>query len=160
LQYLNSGGVKSPPAKWLRLIGKLLSATIFFRGLMIGFTVAQAATPEELWKSLKKLPPAERENELIVGAKKEGEMLWYTNSGIENATRYIQAFKKDSSGSSVKKYSPRRTRRDRREEDLTAKSAKNLGFRSAGQPSCGYPYQCYGGHEVLIHKYPNPSCPS
>ena len=56
---------------------------------------ATATSPEEIWKSLEKLPPAEREKKLIDGAKKEGEMLWYTNSGIENATRYIQAFRKN-----------------------------------------------------------------
>jgi iron(III) transport system substrate-binding protein len=56
---------------------------------------AMATSPEEIWKSLEKLPPAEREKKLIEGAKKEGEMLWYTNSGIENATRYIQTFRKN-----------------------------------------------------------------
>ena len=56
--------------------------------------LANAQTPEDLWKSLEKLPAAEREKKLIEGRKKEGEMVWYTNSGIENATRYIQGFKK------------------------------------------------------------------
>jgi len=56
--------------------------------------LANAQTPEDLWKSLEKLPAAEREKKLLEGAKKEGEMVWYTNSGIENATRYIQGFKK------------------------------------------------------------------
>src|SRR4026207_1228353 len=56
---------------------------------------ALAPAAEEIWKSLEKLPAAEREKKLIEGAKKEGEMVWYTNSGIENATRYIQAFKKN-----------------------------------------------------------------
>ena len=56
--------------------------------------LANAQTPEDLWKSLEKLPAAEREKKLIEGAKKEGDMVWYTNSGIENATRYIQGFKK------------------------------------------------------------------
>lgn len=55
---------------------------------------AAAQSPEELWKSLEKLPPAEREKKLIDGARKEGEMIWYTNTGVENANRYIQAFKK------------------------------------------------------------------
>ena len=55
---------------------------------------ANGQTAEELWKSLEKLPATEREKKLIEGAKKEGEMVWYTNSGIENATRYIQGFKK------------------------------------------------------------------
>ncbi|HYA27766.1 MAG TPA: extracellular solute-binding protein [Acidobacteriota bacterium] len=58
-------------------------------------SAAPAPTPEEIWKSLEKLPGAEREKKLVEGAKKEGEMLWYTNSGIENATRYIQVFKKN-----------------------------------------------------------------
>jgi iron(III) transport system substrate-binding protein len=56
---------------------------------------AAARSPEEIWKSLEKLPAAEREKKLVEGAKSEGEMLWYTNSGLENATRYIQAFKKN-----------------------------------------------------------------
>jgi ABC-type Fe3+ transport system substrate-binding protein len=55
---------------------------------------AAANPPEEIWKSLEKLPIGEREKKLIEGAKNEGEMIWYTNSGLENATRYIQAFKK------------------------------------------------------------------
>ena len=29
----------------------------------------------------------------LEGAKSEGEMIWYTNSGLENASRYIQVFK-------------------------------------------------------------------
>ena len=64
-------------------------------GLPSFLGAAAAPTPEEIWKSLEKLPAAEREKKLVEGAKKEGEMLWYTNSGIENATRYIQAFKKN-----------------------------------------------------------------
>src|SRR5262247_863499 len=56
---------------------------------------AAAKSPEDIWKSLEKLPSAEREKKLVEGAKKEGEMVWYTNSGIENATRYIQAFRKN-----------------------------------------------------------------
>jgi iron(III) transport system substrate-binding protein len=55
---------------------------------------ALAQSPEEIWQSLEKLPRAERDKKLVEGARKEGEMIWYTNSGIENANRYIQAFKK------------------------------------------------------------------
>ena len=55
---------------------------------------AAAKSPEEIWKELEKLSQGEREKKLIEGAKNEGEMIWYTNSGLENATRYIQAFKK------------------------------------------------------------------
>jgi iron(III) transport system substrate-binding protein len=55
---------------------------------------AAAQTPEEIWKSLENLPAAEREKKLVEGARKEGAMIWYTNTGVENANRYIQAFKK------------------------------------------------------------------
>jgi|SoiMetStandDraft_2_1073263.scaffolds.fasta_scaffold27971_2 ABC-type Fe3+ transport system substrate-binding protein len=55
---------------------------------------ASAQPAEEIWKSLEKPPVTEREKKLVDGAKSEGEMLWYTNSGVENANRYIQAFKK------------------------------------------------------------------
>ena len=54
---------------------------------------AAAKSPEEIWKDLEKVSPAEREKKLIEGAKSEGEMIWYTNSGLENASRYIQVFK-------------------------------------------------------------------
>src|SRR5437773_2107031 len=57
-------------------------------------STSAAASPEEIWKSLEKLPAAEREKKLIESAKSEGEMVWYTNTGLENANRYIQAFKK------------------------------------------------------------------
>ena len=56
---------------------------------------AAANTPEDVWKSLEKLPAAEREKNLVEGARKEGEMIWYTNTGLENANRYIHAFKKN-----------------------------------------------------------------
>src|ERR1044071_480309 len=55
---------------------------------------AAVPTPEEVWRAVEKLSPDERNKKLIEGAKKEAEMLWYTNSGIENATRYVQAFRK------------------------------------------------------------------
>ena len=42
--------------------------------------------PKKFGESLEKLPTAEREKKLIEGAKSEGELLWYTNSGVENAT--------------------------------------------------------------------------
>lgn len=55
---------------------------------------APAKNAEKVWKALEKLSAAEREKQLIEGAKTEGEMLWYTNTGIDNANSYIRAFKK------------------------------------------------------------------
>ena len=71
----------------------LLLSIGWFTSLPTGY-VAAANAPEEIWKSLEKLQPDEREKKLMESAKAEGEMLWYTNSGMENAGRYIQAFKK------------------------------------------------------------------
>ena len=75
-----------------RLAIVLVAAVVF--SLPPGASISAAASPEEIWKSLEKLPAAEREKKLIEGAKSEGEMVWYTNTGLENANRYIQAFKK------------------------------------------------------------------
>ena len=43
--------------------------------------------------TLAKLPPEERQKRLLQGAKAEGELVWYTNTGLENAANYIAAFK-------------------------------------------------------------------
>lgn len=78
-----------------RLI-EILSAVSILLALSPAPGIAAASrSAEEIWKSLDKLPAVEREKKLIEGAKSEGEMVWYTNSGIENATRYIQAFRKN-----------------------------------------------------------------
>ena len=71
----------------------LAVATVMSAVCFAGVT-ASAQTSEDLWRGLEKLPAADREKKLLEGAKREGEMVWYTNSGIENATRYIQGFKK------------------------------------------------------------------
>ena len=69
--------------------------TLFFFLLAAEPSFGTAAkTPEQIWKELEKLSPAEREKKVIEGAKAEDEMVWYTNTGLENANRYLQAFKK------------------------------------------------------------------
>jgi iron(III) transport system substrate-binding protein len=73
---------------------RIFLAPVIPLGLFFQPASSLATTPEEIWKSLEKLPMAERESKLIEGAKNETEMIWYTNTGLENANRYIQAFKK------------------------------------------------------------------
>lgn len=73
---------------------KIVIAPLLLVGLLLPINAGRAATPEEIWNALEQLPIADRENKLIEGAKKEPEMIWYTNTGLENANRYIQAFKK------------------------------------------------------------------
>jgi iron(III) transport system substrate-binding protein len=73
---------------------KYIMAILSLLAFMAWQIPVAAITPEEIWKSLENLPAAEREKKLVEGARKEGEMIWYTNTGVENANRYIQAFKK------------------------------------------------------------------
>jgi iron(III) transport system substrate-binding protein len=70
---------------------------LFFTCLFFVSSSVSAATPaknaEELWMALAKLPQEERQKRLLQGAKAEGEFVWYTNTGLENAANYIGAFK-------------------------------------------------------------------
>ena len=77
-----------------RAAAVLLSLNICWFSLSQTSFSAATKNPEEIWKTLEQLPAAEREKKLIEAAKKETEMVWYTNTGLENANRYIQAFKK------------------------------------------------------------------
>lgn len=72
----------------------LLLFAFIFAALPRYLLAAVQQKPEAIWKGLENLPPAEREKKLIEGAKGETEMVWYTNTGLDNANRYIQAFKK------------------------------------------------------------------
>lgn len=78
----------------MRLPVKYFVCAAIILAACLGADRARGQSREELWRALEKLPAAEREKKLVEGAKKEGELVWYTNSGIENATRYIQGFKK------------------------------------------------------------------
>ena len=80
----------------MKRLAKIFLALVFLLAVSPDAGFAAAAKPaEEVWKSLEKLPAPEREKKLVEGARGEGEMLWYTNSGVENANRYIQAFRKN-----------------------------------------------------------------
>jgi iron(III) transport system substrate-binding protein len=67
-------------------------ACLFFASSAVG-AAAPAKNAEEVWKALEKLPAEERHKRLVQGAKAEGELVWYTNTGLENAANYIKAFK-------------------------------------------------------------------
>ncbi len=77
-----------------RTVAILLLLNLYWFTLPHTIDGAAQRSSEEIWKSLEKLAPPEREKKLIEGAKAESEMVWYTNSGLDNANRYIQAFKK------------------------------------------------------------------
>src|SRR5713226_1606163 len=83
----------SPPGRPLDPKRLFVVACLFFvsPGLSVG---APAKNAEEVWMALERPSPEERQKKLIEGAKAEGEMVWYTNTGLDNVTKYIQAFKK------------------------------------------------------------------
>jgi len=55
---------------------------------------AYAANMEEFIASLSKLSPAQRQQKLVEGAKKEGEVMMYSSSGLEEVRSMTQLFSK------------------------------------------------------------------
>ncbi|HEX9272392.1 MAG TPA: hypothetical protein VGA01_09280, partial [Candidatus Binatia bacterium] len=58
-------------------------------GLFLGFlffvlTHVSAKEPEEIWQELNKLPAAERQKQVIAGAKAEGTVVLYSNISEDN----------------------------------------------------------------------------
>ena len=62
--------------------------------LALIFSVSAWADVDEILSPLSKLPPAERQRRLIEGAKKEGEVVLYSSSGIEEIRSITKAFAK------------------------------------------------------------------
>ena len=52
------------------------------------------AAAEDFFESLNKLPPKERERRLVEGAKKEGEVMLYSSSGLEEVRAITKLFGK------------------------------------------------------------------
>jgi len=76
----------------LNAIIRLLLAAAW---LLAGFCVAaQAATVEESLAAINKLPAKERQRRLEEGARKEGNLVFYSNQGIETIQEYANAFGK------------------------------------------------------------------
>jgi len=76
-------------------VGRVLSVAAFAVWCAVAFAVsAEAATVEELFAGINKLPPKERQRRLEEGAKKEGSLLVYSNQGLETIQEYANAFGK------------------------------------------------------------------
>jgi iron(III) transport system substrate-binding protein len=61
---------------------------------IIFFPSSVWANAEDLFVPLNKLAPAERQQKLIEGAQKEGEMMVYSSSGLEEIRALVKAFNK------------------------------------------------------------------
>jgi iron(III) transport system substrate-binding protein len=57
---------------------------------------------EELLDDINRMPPAERAKALADGARKEGELVWYSTMNRENSSELSQIFEKDHPSVSVK----------------------------------------------------------
>ena len=57
---------------------------------------AQAATLEEVSKSIRNLAPAQRKTALEEGARKEGEVIWYTSMSLTDFPKIVGAFEKNT----------------------------------------------------------------
>ena len=73
----------------LRLIPMIVIAGFFFSALGLG-----AETPESKLAALEKLPPQEREQRLLEGAKSEGEALVYANMDVSAMKPLTEGFMK------------------------------------------------------------------
>ena len=63
--------------------------------LAVGFALpGRAATVEEVSKSVRNLAPAPRRAALEEGAKKEGEVIWYTSMSLTDFPKVVGAFEK------------------------------------------------------------------
>jgi len=74
---------------------KLIVATITMMGVS-GWCVSdgRGATVEETLSAINKLPAKERQRRLEEGARKEGNLVIYSNHGVETTQEYAQAFGK------------------------------------------------------------------
>ena len=82
-----------------------LFAVIHVAWLAMGFAPpAHAATIEEVIKSVRSLAPAQRKAALEEGAKKEGQLAWYTSMSLTDFPRVVAAFEKSAPGVKVNAY--------------------------------------------------------
>ena len=57
-------------------------------------TAGYGATVEDVVKGIRNLPPAQRKAVLEDGARKEGELVWYTSMGLTDFPKIVGAFEK------------------------------------------------------------------
>ena len=75
------------------LLTALFLAIFFFLPTLASLSRAQNV--EELLDKINRLPPSERQQRLIEGARKEGELVWYSTMNRENSQELVTLFEKD-----------------------------------------------------------------
>ena len=74
----------------MKILCTLLAAVWFYAAFA---PPAESATVEQLLAEINKLPPQERQTRLEEGAKKEGNLTVYSNSGMTTIRAYANGFK-------------------------------------------------------------------
>jgi iron(III) transport system substrate-binding protein len=77
----------------MKQVGLLLCIFPFLAQILLANSYG--ATLEELQKSLRALSPAQRRVALEEGAKKEGEVIWYTTMSLTDFPKVVGAFEKN-----------------------------------------------------------------
>jgi iron(III) transport system substrate-binding protein len=65
-----------------------------FAGALFTAAAGHGATVEDVAKTIRGLPPAQRKAALEDGARKEGEFVWYTSMGLADFPKILGAFEK------------------------------------------------------------------
>ena len=63
---------------------------------LIGAAPSPGASVEDVVKSLRSLNPAQRKALIEEGARKEGELIWYTSMGLTDFPKIVGAFEKNA----------------------------------------------------------------
>ena len=61
---------------------------------LLAVGAGHGATVEDVVKTIRSLPPAQRKTVLEDGARKEGEFVWYTSMGLADFPKILGAFEK------------------------------------------------------------------
>ena len=74
------------------MVRKIVFYVAFLGALFFGQTIHAQRSPEELLDEINRLPASERQKRLEDGAKKEGELIWYSTMNREDSLQLMRGF--------------------------------------------------------------------
>ena len=89
LQHAHPEGIKTMIMKRFRAMGHLA-----VWAMVASAGAAHAATVDEVSKSVRNISPAQRKATIEDGARKEGEVIWYTSMSLTDFPKIVGAFEK------------------------------------------------------------------
>jgi iron(III) transport system substrate-binding protein len=73
---------------------RVATVLLIAAGFLLATSFSRAATVEEVVKAVAKLPPAQRKAFLEEGARKEGQLVWYTSMSLSDYPKVASLFEK------------------------------------------------------------------